>query len=142
MNKWVLSRKSQVRSNCPAVYRTYNSRMLIYARTPKSKKYKRPGQGEVAKKLAKPKFKQKTPSKVTVYRPEGTEKHPSKIDEHMASHDPVLEKPIRYEDEMAEREAKAQEEIKRKSQCVAPAFNKGPLTYIATEEQAKWVGRK
>lgn len=33
-------------------------------------------------------------------------------------------------------------ELERKSQCVAPAFNKGNYTYIATEEQAKWVGRK
>lgn len=120
----------------------YTCRMLIYARTPKSKRYKRPGMGEVAKKLPKRKFKQKSAPVETKYRPEGTERYKSKIDEHMATHDPVNAKPVRYEDEMAEREAKAQAEIKRKSQCVAPAFNKGPLTYIATEEQAKWVGRK
>lgn len=116
--------------------------MLIYARTPKSKKYKRPGQGEVAKKLPKAKFKEKSKPVEQRYRAPGTQHIKSKIHEHLAQNEPVLDKPIRYEDEMAAREAAAQEEIKRKSQCVAPAFNKGPYTYIATEEQAKWVGRK
>lgn len=127
---------------CTSYSLFYNLHMLIHARTPKSKKYKRPEQGEVAKKLPKPKFKEKSKPKVLKFRAEGTERFKSKIDEHMATHDPVNVKPVRYEDEMAAREAAAQEEIKRKSQCVAPAFNKGPYTYIATEEQAKWVGRK
>ncbi len=47
-----------------------------------------------------------------------------------------------YDGELAIREAVAQEEIARKAKCVAPAFNKGNYTYIASEEQAKWVGRK
>jgi hypothetical protein len=117
--------------------------MLIYARTPKSKRYKRPGMGDVAKKLPKQKFKPKAAPKETKFRAEGTEKYRSKIDEHLANNEPVNKQPLRYEDaDMAAREAEAQKEIKRKSECVAPAFNKGNLTYIATEEQAKWVGRK
>ncbi|AFQ22245.1 hypothetical protein My1_086 [Pectobacterium phage My1] len=43
--------------------------------------------------------------------------------------------------EMAEREALAQLEIERKKLCTAPAFNKGAYTYIASEEQAKSIGR-
>lgn len=43
--------------------------------------------------------------------------------------------------EMALREAAAQVEIARKAKCVAPAYNKGAYMYIATEEQAKYIGR-
>lgn len=47
-----------------------------------------------------------------------------------------------YEDpEMEERERLAQEEIERKKLCTAPAYNKGAYQYIASEEQAKDIGR-
>lgn len=49
---------------------------------------------------------------------------------------------IEYSDEMQEREARAREEIERKKQCVAPAYNKGAYQYIGSEEQAKWIGKK
>jgi hypothetical protein len=47
-----------------------------------------------------------------------------------------------YEGDMAEREATARAEAERLKKCVAPAFNKGAYTLIATPEQAKWIGRK
>ena len=34
------------------------------------------------------------------------------------------------------------DEIIRKSKCLAPAFNKGALQYIGSEEEAKDIGRK
>lgn len=47
-----------------------------------------------------------------------------------------------YDDpEMQERERLAQEEIERKKLCTAPAYNKGAYQYIASEEQAKDIGR-
>ncbi|ATS94054.1 hypothetical protein P13BB106kb_p070 [Pectobacterium phage DU_PP_V] len=53
---------------------------------------------------------------------------------------PPVQKEI-LDPEMAAREAKALEEIERKKLCTAPAFNKGAYTYIASEEQAKTIGR-
>ena len=38
-------------------------------------------------------------------------------------------------------EQHARVEKAHKARCVAPAFNKGPMTYIATLEQAKDIGR-
>ena len=61
---------------------------------------------------------------------------------HKARHTPVMSEQVALSEEMIERERLAQEEIERKKLCVAPAFNKGAYTYIASEEQAKWVGRK
>jgi hypothetical protein len=55
---------------------------------------------------------------------------PSRMIAHMEANEPVLEKPIRYEGEMAEREAAAQKEIARKRTMVAPICNKGPLQYV------------
>ncbi|QFR57687.1 hypothetical protein CPT_Slocum_130 [Serratia phage Slocum] len=50
---------------------------------------------------------------------------------------------LRYEDEeMAERERLAQEEIERKKLCTAPAYNKGGYQYIASKEMAEDAGRK
>lgn len=47
-----------------------------------------------------------------------------------------------YDDpDMQERERLAQEEIERKKLCTAPAYNKGAYQYIASEEQAKDIGR-
>lgn len=46
------------------------------------------------------------------------------------------------EEEYAAREAAAQEEIERKKNCIAPAYNKGAYQYIASEEQAKDAGKK
>ena len=38
-------------------------------------------------------------------------------------------------------QADALQELKRKSRCTAPAFNKGAYTYIYSKEQAKNIGR-
>jgi hypothetical protein len=55
---------------------------------------------------------------------------------------PAPEVRLRYEDEeMAERERKAQEEIERKKLCTAPAYNKGAYQYVANEDMAKSIGR-
>lgn len=43
--------------------------------------------------------------------------------------------------EMLERELEAQQEIERKKQCVAPAYNKGAYQYIGSREQAKDIGK-
>ena len=37
--------------------------------------------------------------------------------------------------------AEANKEMKRRSKCVAPAFNKGAYQYVGSFEEAKWVGR-
>lgn len=52
--------------------------------------------------------------------------------------------PIKYEGEMAEREALAQEEIERKKKMVAPLYNKGGYQYVgdAPPEIIKTLGRK
>jgi hypothetical protein len=76
------------------------------------------------------------------YRATGTAHIPSKIDSFLAEHAPTHAIPTKYDGEMAIREAVAQEEIARKAKCVAPAFNKGAYQYIASEEQAKWIGKK
>ena len=36
----------------------------------------------------------------------------------------------------------AQEEIKRKAKCVAPAYNKGPLMYVSPGTDPASLGRK
>lgn len=53
---------------------------------------------------------------------------------------PVMRK--RYVGEMAEREAKAQEEIKQKQKRVAILFNKGGYGYITDGMDPKTFGRK
>lgn len=68
---------------------------------------------------------------------------PSKIDSFLEENAPAAARsPVRYEGELAAREAAAQQEIARKAKCVAPLYSKGAYQYVATEEQAKWVGRK
>lgn len=91
----------------------------------------------------KRKFKQKAPPVETKYRPEGTERYKSKIDEHMATHDPVNKQPLKYEDaDMAQREAEAQAHKEWLAKTSAPAYNKGLYQPVTSEEQAKWIGRK
>ena len=115
--------------------------MLVYTRIPRSKPKK--GKNKVVKvRKARQVFKTKKAPVEQRYRAPGTEALPSKIDEFLTTTEPKNPHPQRYEGDMAAREAAAQREKERKSKCVAPAFNKGPMTYIATEEQAKWVGRK
>jgi hypothetical protein len=80
--------------------------------------------------------------KAPKYQAPGTQHIKSNIDEYLASSDPRLDTPVVYEGDLRDREARAQEEKARKAKCVAPVYNKGPYQYIATEEQAKWVGRK
>jgi hypothetical protein len=48
---------------------------------------------------------------------------------------------IEYTDEMLTREHAAQAEADRRKKCIAPVFNKGPYQYIATAEQAKFIGK-
>ena len=38
-------------------------------------------------------------------------------------------------------ESAARTEIDRRKSCVAPSFNKGPYQYVASKQQAKWIGR-
>lgn len=117
----------------------YAASMLIYTQMPKNRKRTK----KVAKtRKARKVFKEKSKPVEQRYRAPGSEHLPSKIDSYLATTDPKNPMPQRYEGDLAAREAAAQEEILRKSKCVAPAFNKGPYQYIATEEQAKWVGKK
>lgn len=55
--------------------------------------------------------------------------------------EPVVKQKATMSEEMAEREKLAQIEIKRKKQCMAPAFNKGPYMYIGSAAQAKDAGK-
>ncbi|ACB97543.1 hypothetical protein AGC_0100 [Escherichia phage Eps7] len=54
---------------------------------------------------------------------------------------PPEQRLIYLDEELAERERKAQEEIERKKLCTAPAYNKGGYQYVSSEEQAKMIGR-
>jgi hypothetical protein len=116
--------------------------MLVYCKSSfKPKKKRKP----VAKaKKFVPSFKPMKEVDLTAgkYRASDTSHIPSKIDSFLAENAPQNAVPVKYDGELAVREAVAQEEIARKAKCVAPAFNKGNYTYIASEEQAKWVGRK
>lgn len=56
--------------------------------------------------------------------------------------DPLAEKRIRYEGQMAEREQRAQEEIERKRTQVAILYNKGPYMMITDSSDPKTFGRK
>ena len=117
--------------------------MLVYTVSSYKPRKKRKPKGELAKKFKAPAFvPMKEIMPVTTFRAESTSHLPSKIDEYLSENTPKNNSPLKYEGELAVREAAAQEEIARKAKCVAPAFNKGNYTYIASEEQAKWVGRK
>ena len=48
---------------------------------------------------------------------------------------------VYLDEELAERERLAQEEIERKKLCTAPAFNKGAYQYVTSEEMAKDIGK-
>lgn len=37
--------------------------------------------------------------------------------------------------------AHAMRESIRRTKCIAPAFNKGNLTYVSSRNQAKWIGK-
>jgi hypothetical protein len=37
--------------------------------------------------------------------------------------------------------AHAMREVRRRSKCLAPAFNKGNLTYVSSRKMAKWIGK-
>lgn len=54
---------------------------------------------------------------------------------------PPEQRLVYLDEELAERERKAQEEIERKKMCTAPAYNKGAYQYVSNTEQAKMVGR-
>jgi hypothetical protein len=117
--------------------------MLVYCKSSfKPKKKKRTPVAKTKKFV--PSFKPMRDIDFTAgkYRATDTSHIPSKIESFLAEHAPTHTIPTKYDGELAVREAIAQEEIARKAKCVAPAFNKGNYTYIASEEQAKWVGRK
>lgn len=116
--------------------------MLIYTAIPKKKLKRKPKDQQPVKKTRKPAASKSLIPKDKKYQAPGTAHIKSHIDEFLTDTAPNNPAPTRYEGDLAAREAAAQEEIRRKASCVAPAFNKGPYTYIATEEQAKWVGRK
>lgn len=66
------------------------------------------------------------------------EKYPSVINtKPIAS-----EMPTRYEGEMAEREAKAREEIERKKKRVSITYNKGAYQYLGDDYDTTTIGRK
>lgn len=48
---------------------------------------------------------------------------------------------VYLDEELAERERLAQEELERKKLCTAPAYNKGAYQYVANEEMAKDIGK-
>lgn len=116
--------------------------MLVYCKSSFKPKKKRKPVAKVKKYV--PAFKPMQEINFTAgkYRASDTSHIPSKIDEYLATSEPTVAVPVKYDGELAAREAAAREEIARKAKCVAPAYNKGAYTYIASEEQAKWVGRK
>lgn len=76
------------------------------------------------------------PTVGTGYRRNDVSHIPSKLSMTVKQH-PIRE----LNEDMLERERIAQVEIERKKKCTAPAYNKGAYQYVATEEQAKDVGR-
>jgi hypothetical protein len=117
--------------------------MLVYCNSSFKPKKKKRNPVAKAKKFV-PSFKpmKEIDFSAGKYRASDTSHIPSKIDSFLAETAPTVVVPTKYDGDMAVREALAQEEIAHKAKCVAPAYNKGNYTYIASEEQAKWVGRK
>ena len=117
--------------------------MLVYCKSSFKPKKKKRTPVAKAKKFV-PSFKPMREIDFTAgkYRATDTSHIPSKIDSFLAEHAQTHVIPTKYDGEMAIREAVAQEEIARKAKCVAPLYSKGAYQYVATEEQAKWVGRK
>ncbi|QYW02659.1 hypothetical protein CPT_Marzo_121 [Stenotrophomonas phage Marzo] len=112
---------------------------LIYtsASTYKPKKKRKP-KGEVFQKYKPDKsFKPLTTSPPRPIRQSDQYKSAA-----MPAAKPVL--PVRYEGEMAEREAAAQREIERKKTMVAPMYSKGGYQYVGDvpPEIVKTLGRK
>lgn len=96
----------------------------------------------VASKAPKRPFVPMKPREVDVIAPR-TDQYKSKIDDFLRDSAPNNQNtaPV-YEGELALREAAAREQAEALKKCVAPAYNKGAYTLIATPEQAKWIGRK
>jgi len=116
--------------------------MLVYCKS--SFKPKRKKQPAAKVKKYAPAFKPREYSEPSdrKYIAAGTSHIPSKIDEFLANTAPTQSVPLKYEGELAAREAVAREEIERKKKCVAPLYSKGAYQYVGSEEQAKWIGRK
>ena len=113
--------------------------MIVYVRNSyKPRRKSKKPKGEIAKKRPRQDFIEKKPTNTDQYR--------APSHSHIPSHSGVESRYVntepKYEGEMASREAIAQEEIARKAKCVAPLYSKGAYQYVATEEQAKWIGRK
>lgn len=112
--------------------------MLIYTSTKyKPKRKSKKAKSETFKKAPKAKF---TPLKTQPYRPVSSTDHLKSVDMQA----PVLTQPLKYEGEMAEREAAAQKEITRKKSMTAPIYNKGGYQYVGDmpPEIIKTLGRK
>lgn len=95
---------------------------------------------------AKKKPKPFVPLKPRQYHDEGfnPKSLPSCSRPYDRSKDPLFASKLRYEGEMAEREAAAQVEIERKKTMVAPICNKSGYMYIGDvpPEVVKTLGRK
>lgn len=116
--------------------------MLVYCKSSFKPKKKRKPVAKVKKYVPAFKPMQEVNFTAGKYRANDTSHIPSKIDEYLATSEPTVAVPVKYDGELAAREAAAREEIARKAKCVAPLYSKGAYQYVATEEQAKWVGRK
>lgn len=99
----------------------------------KSKPKRRPKNREVFEPLEKQPFRELQP-RPPVYRAPDHSHIRSRCDDELVIHH--APKDIYEDPEMIERERLAQIEIEHKKTCVAPAFNKGNLTLIASKEQA------
>ncbi len=117
--------------------------MTFYLRTTpslKKKNRKKGGTGLVWEKLPKD-FK--SSNKIPTYetpRDDPTRDIPSlpmTFDPTTMQRDSIMEKVLRGEESQ-----ETSDEIIRKSKCLAPAYNKGAMQYISSEDQAKDVGKK
>ena len=117
--------------------------MTFFLRTTpslKKKRRKKGGTGLVWKKLD-PNFK--SSNKIPTYetpREDPTRDIPSlpmTFDPETTERHSIMEKVLRGEESQ-----ETKDEIIRKSKCLAPAYNKGALQYISSEEAAKDAGKK
>lgn len=115
--------------------------MLIVVESGKSKIIlARKRTGIVYKKLDKKNFvsSNKIPNYKYTPRPDPSRNVPSiPMTFSPAEKDSMMERALRSKEESEETRA----EIIRKSKCLAPAYNKGAVQYIGTEEEAKDVGK-
>jgi len=117
--------------------------MTFFLRTTpslKKKRRKKGGTGLVWEKLPKDfKSSNKIPD-YEIPRPDSTRDIPSlpmTFEPETMERNSIMEKVLRGEESQ-----ETSDEIIRKSKCLAPAYNKGALQYIGSEEAAKDAGKK